>query len=282
MRLRELGAALVALCLAACSSSDASSDAPYYFPKGLNWGGQTGSLTPKCGPTLDEAIPEGVDGVVIDTRACSRVPTETDVQLTGSSGEAIETEWVPLGNGRFLIRPTQAASLASGQYRVSIAGSSQTFEVGASSPKPTTLGTIEQREALQCDVDLALVLDAAVLPYASLLRVGITLDGVEALNTEYGQLGSDDGTLSVRCTNCLQGPRASVQAFGEIAGETNVLETPPLQIQTRCSGAGSEDAGDGAGCGFARGGSSQGVWGGMALGLLALLRRARAKKSGGS
>jgi hypothetical protein len=284
MRLRELGIALVALCLSGCSSSSDSEAGHGLFPRGWNWGGQTGSLTPMCGPTLAEPVPEGSNGIVVNTTGCARLPTASDVQLTTESGEAIQVEWVPLGNGRYLVRPTQ--SLDRGQYRVSIAGASQSVQVGASSPKPVTLGALQGSSSVLCSMDVDLVLDDAVLPYASLLRIGVELDGVEQLHSDHGQLVLDDKVLNIRCDNCLTAGTHVIQAFGEIAGEGAMLATPALTVVSQCTPPSDPDDGDASmvGCGVARvpSSGSGGVWGGLALGMLALLRRARAKKTGGS
>jgi hypothetical protein len=283
MRLRQLVVLLAALGLGCSSnmSADMSSGAPRP-PSESFWGGQTGSLTPKCGSVAE--VPEGATGIVVDTRGCAGTPTDADVRLTSESGEIIESDWIPLGGGRYLVRPSQ--SLETGQYQVSIAGASQGLAVGASSPKPTLLGKFEQ-VAASCYLSVTLRLDSAVLPYATLLRVEAVLDGTEHVLAEFGALTATNTTLPISCTDCLSSGSHLLQAYGEIAGEPGMLVTEPLEVESSCTRAyypADSGSDSGSGCGFARAPSSGagGIWGGIALGLLALLGRARAKKSGGS
>lgn len=282
MRLGQLGVLLAAFGFG-CSGQMASemSGAPRP-PREASWGGQTGSLIPKCGSVAE--VPEGATGIVVDARGCLRAPTDADVRLTSESGETIESELIPLGGGRYLVRPAQ--SLERGQYQVSIAGASQGLAVGASSPKPTLLGTFEQ-VAVSCDLRVNLRLDSAVLPYAALLRVDAVLDGTEHVLADFGALTATDTTLPIYCRDCLSSGRHSLQAYGEIAGEPGMLVTETLELESSCSAADytpNSGSDSGSGCGFARapGSGTGGIWGGIALVMLALLGRARAKKSGGS
>jgi hypothetical protein len=279
MRFRELGVLLAALGLGCSSQSSADSAGAPIPPNKSFWGGQTGSLTPKCGSVAE--VPEGASGIVVDTRGCARTPTGADVRLTTESGEAITTEWIPLGGGRYLVKPSQ--SLERGQYQVSIAGASQGVAVGASSPKPTRLGTFEPPGPTACNLNVNLRLDSAVLPYAALLRVDAVLDGTEHLLADFGALTASDTTLPIWCTDCLTRGRHSLDAFGEIAGEPGTLVTETLAVESSCSDS-AYPTDSGSGCAFMGAPSSRtgGAWGGVALGLLALLRRARAKKTGGS
>lgn len=289
MRFRELAAVLAALGLAGCSSGTESNDAgaPLQPPREAFWGGQTGSLTPKCGPSVAEPVPEGASGIVVDTRACARPPSDADVELTSESGEAIESEWIPLGDGRFLVRPAQ--SLGQGKYQVSVAGSSQSVQVGASSPKPARLGTLSLLAPAGCNLSAELRLDASMLPFVSLLHVEVELDGEAHQLAEYGALTMQNTALPVSCTSCLFSGRHTLQAYGEIAGEPGMLVAETLPFDATCSDQRAypppeygRDSGSGCGVSRAPGSGAGGVWGGMALGLLVLLRRLRAKKSGGS
>jgi MYXO-CTERM domain-containing protein len=288
MRFRELAVVLAGLGLGGCSGETASYDSGAFRPpREAFWGGQTGSLTPKCGPSVAEPVPEGASGIVVDTRACARPPSDADVELTTESGEAIESEWIPLGDGRFLVRPAQ--SLAQGKYQVSVAGSSQSVQVGASSPKPARLGTLSLLQPSGCDLSAELTLDDSVLPYVSLLHVEVELDGMAHQVAEYGALTMQNTALPVSCTNCLSSGRHTLQAHGEIAGEPGMLVADALTLDATCSDQQAYPSGgygrdSGSGCGVTRvpGSGAGGVWGAMALGLLVLLRRSRAKKSGGS
>ncbi len=280
---------LAALCVGGCSSSTESNDsgAPLQPPRESFWGGQTGSLTPKCGPSVAEPVPEGASGIVIDTRACARTPTDSDVQLTSEDGQTIEAEWIPLGDGRFLVRPAQ--SLGRGKYQVSVAGNAQSIQVGASSPKPARLGTLSLLQPSGCNLSAELKLDDSVLPYVSLLHVEVELDGVAHEVAGYGALSMQNMALPVSCTSCLVSGRHTLEAYGEIAGEPGMLVAETLAFDATCSdqqaypsqGYGRDS---GSGCGVTRvpGSGAGGAWGGMVLGLLVLLRRLRAKKSGGS
>jgi hypothetical protein len=280
MRLRDLAVLVAVLGCSAGAAEDAAPGRP--GERQAIWGGQTGSLSPKCGLSVQEAVPEGASGIVVDTRACVGIPTDADVQLTTESGEAIEAEWIPLGGGRYLVRPTQ--SLDRGQYQVSVAGASQSLQIGASSPKPTRLGVLEQLEPSDCDLSVDLRLDEAVIPFASLLRVDAMLDGERHVLADYGALTAANTVLPVRCANCVSRGQHSLVAVGEIAGEPGTLVTETLTVNSTCSGEAGFPQDSGSDCGFARtpGSGAGGIWGGMALGMLALLRRARAKKSGGS
>jgi hypothetical protein len=289
MRFRELAAVLAALGFAGCGSGTESNDAgaPLQPPREAFWGGQTGSLTPKCGPSVAEPVPEGASGIVIDTRACARTPSDADVELTTESGEAIESEWIPLGDGRFLVRPAQ--SLGQGKYQVSVAGNSQSVQVGASSPKPARLGTLSLLQPSSCNLSAELTLDGAVLPYVSFLHVEVELDGMAHQVAEYGALTMQNTALPVSCTNCLFSGRHALRAYGEVAGEPGMLVAETLTFDATCNSQQAYPPRDygrdsGSGCGVTRvpGSGAVGVWGGLALGLLVLLRRLRAKKSGGS
>jgi hypothetical protein len=250
-------------------------------PRDAIWGGQTGSLEPKCGLSVEEAVPEGASGIVVDVRACAREPTDADVRITSETGEVIEAEWIPLGGGRYLVRPAQ--SLERGQYQVSVGGPSQSLQVGEASSKPTRLGTLEKLDSGACDLSVDVRLDDAVLPYAALLHVDAVLDGDTHALADFGALTAANKTLPIRCSNCLSGGRHSLVAFGEIAGEPETLVTATLTVESTCSEAAGFTDSD-SGCAVARVPSSGagGVWGGIVLGLLVLLRRARAKDAGGS
>jgi hypothetical protein len=284
MRLRELFGLLAAFCLSGCAGSDGSGRDNLLSPENpgrWNWGGQTGSLVPACGPS-PEPVPEGASGIVVGTSGCGGLPRAADVQLTDEAGEVIETEWIPLGNGRYLLRPSRL--LERGQYRLSIAGTSQAVRVGSSSPKPLSLGSLELRGSALCDLNAELVIDDAVLPYAPLLRIGVELDGVERLHSEHGGLTLTGKALEVRCAACLGSGQHELQASGELAGETSVLLTAALSFSSACPAESHEGDASMVGCGFsgAQGGGGRGVWSGVTLGLFALLRVGRARKSGGS
>jgi hypothetical protein len=277
MRLREFG--VLAAALGSGCSLDPQPDmpSPVRPPREAIWGGQTGSLQPKCGLSVEEAVPEGSSGIVVDVRACAREPTDSDVQITSETGEVIEVEWIPLGGGRYLVRPAQ--SLERGQYQVSVGGSSQSLQVGAASSKPTRLGTLERLGSDACDLSVDVRLDEAVLPYVALLHVDAVLDGDTHVLADFGALTAENTTLPIRCSNCLSSGRHSLVAFGEIAGEPETLETATLTVESACSeGAASSDSD--SGCVVARVPSSGagGIWGVTVLGLLMLLRRGRSEK----
>ena len=273
---------MLLLALASGCSAGVEADLPSGAlpPRKSFWGGQTGSLMPKCGAVAE--VPEGASGIVVDTRGCALTPTGADVRLTTEAGEAIATEWIPLGGGRYLIRPTQ--SLDRGQYRVSVAGSSQAVQIGASSPKPTRLGTLERLASSDCDLSVDVRLDDAVLPYGALLRVEAMLDGETHLLADYGALTAENTTVAIRCTNCLSRGTHALVAFGEIAGEPSTLASDTLTLDSTCSSTAFPEQDSSSGCGIARvpGSGAGGVWGGLMLGLLVLMRAVRARKTGGS
>src|SRR5262245_66395816 len=81
MRLRELGVFVAALgsgCGLDPQPDMPSSPRP---PREAIWGGQTGSLQPQCGLSVEE-VPEGASGDVVDPRGCARPPPDFGVRLT--------------------------------------------------------------------------------------------------------------------------------------------------------------------------------------------------------
>lgn len=275
MRLRELRFLGFALCVGCASGAN---DSAPFVPRDLVWGGQTGSLVPKCGAALEASIPEGSSGFVVDTRACPRPPAETDIELENEAGELVAIEWIPLGDGRFLVKPSQ--SLEQGSYGLSIAGRQERVQVGGAAPEPSVLGELEESGVRSCGLDLVLRLDAGILPYAPLLELRLLVDGTLLSQSHFGELNPDDASLSISCDGCLGSGVHEVKVTGELAGSQRELSTEPITVETWCS----EEDDSGPACSASRGPRSgaSGFWGGVLVGLLALLRRAGAKRTGGS
>jgi len=275
MRSRELGFLGCALCAGCASGAD---EAVPYVPRDLVWGGQTGSLVPKCGAALEASIPEGSSGIVVDARACPRPPGASDVELENEAGESIAAEWIPLGDGRYLVKPSQ--SLEQGNYGLTIAGREERVQVGEAAPEPEILGELEELASGSCGLNLVLRLDPSVLPYAPLLNLRLLVDGELRLQSDFGELNPEDATLGISCDACLGSGVHELEVVGEIAGSQRVLQTDPLTVEASCPAG--DDSGPACSAGRGPRPGAGAAWAGVSIGLLALLRRATSKRTGGS
>jgi hypothetical protein len=238
------------LCLVvgtvACGASDEASDsAP------LPYGGQTGSLVPRCEfarPDLSAEAPSGDNVLVVYGSACERPIAADSVELTSEDGETIPVALVDIGSGATLIRTSQV--LQPGIYTVDVPGiGSTSVKVGEPQDLPVRLGALRQIDSGICEARFDLELDEALLPYTALLKLDVRIDNGNARTlVNFGRLSADGRHARFSLGRCFDGCMSSgvhrITLSATIAGETLqpepledtfVMHCPSLDSGERCS-----------------------------------------------
>jgi hypothetical protein len=192
--------------LGGCASSAEDGDGGgggVSLPGGDGWrddGGQTGSLTPRCGlpPLARDQSVSTATGIVVYTSDCPEL--SSGLGLFDADGNPVPSQTQPIGSGVVLVTP--GSGVAPGSYTlgtapapgedldagldrdagsepgatVSDAGAApvqgETITIREPSPAPTRLGDLQQ-PGDACSNLLELTLDAAVLPYLPSLALDV-------------------------------------------------------------------------------------------------------------
>lgn len=248
MRRFAMGVSLVSLaCVAACSSDGADE------ASGPIHNGQTGSLTPVCGLRAEQLVlRESQRGFVVDTAGCRANGALSGLSLAGDDGRPVEFRSVSLGNGKYLIIPS--VELEPGEYAVSLEGSRREVTVEEPTmapppPPPARVGELTGLAPRSCGLNLALTLDPALVPFAPLTKLTLSIDGSRSVYRDYGELTADDAVIEIVCEGYCAGPgRHRVEVHAELADEALALEPASVTVDVECDGVE-----DDAGCSFSPG-----------------------------
>jgi hypothetical protein len=266
--------------LLGCSGSGSSDRSAGYDP----YGGQTGSLTPRCGvaPLTGDgtAVAAGDAVAVVYLSGCST----TTVTVIGPDGNPVDSTLEPLDEaGTYVVRTS--AALDPGSYEIALpsgldAGPEE-VAVGQAAPLPTGLGTLTANGVATCGLTtFTLTLDPTALPYVPLIGITASIDqGRRFTWVPYGalELNGTTSTLELNCTGCGAGDH-TLTVVPSIAGEAASFGTMTAQF-TSASCAADPAGGEptSPSCNVAQ---SRATWPtplALALAGAALLRRRRAR-----
>jgi hypothetical protein len=206
------------------------------------YGGQTGSLTPRCGvaPLASDgtAVAAGDSIAVLYTSDCAN----TSITVIGPDGIPVAHSLEPIDDaGTYVVRLDATAS--PGNYAIALpqgsdAGSTE-VTVGQAAPLPTTLGTLTADDVGSCtDTAFTLTLDPDALQFAPLIRLDASIDGGQWFTwVAYGALDLDgnQSTLELHCMgDCnLDGPH-TLHVSAQLAGEPASFQTLSVPFTMSC------------------------------------------------
>ena len=233
-------------------------------------GGQTGSLVPVCGaiPGLAtrSSVPSGDSAfVVYDPEGCDPMTSPEGLVIQRDDGAEMPYSLVDLGEGRVLVRADEL--LAPGSYFVEMPDTERRdLVVAEPAPLPERLGTLKQMDVYQCAATFDLVLDPAAVPYASLMRLSLSIDGADPIVwQDYGRIEQIGGRAVLPYKGApgdLQTGDHSFVVVADIAGETLALDAVTVHAFISCdSPRDSSQPSSGGGCDVARAGGSGGQTG---------------------
>lgn len=260
------GALCVALAAAAWSVGCASEDSGHEgaFPRGADWGGQTGSLVPptsgpSCGPVTGKDRILTLAGVapslLINADAAVELgdagTTQDHWYITNEDGEVIDL-LDPASEGAAVLRPEE--ELAPGNYELNYrcGGVDQTVELVIEEPKPAPR-LVENAalwyppseytcESIEYSVSVTLTLDPDAPALVDSAELSVEGDGFSMVVAPFASIGPSATTFefavpicrSAAETNCVPQTGTSLAVVTSWLDETLPQHRVVLDVDANC------------------------------------------------